>query len=147
MTSDTWSAVFWIAVGLLVCYGAKRLGLGSVTEPGSGFVFFWSGLILAILSIMLFIDSLQDVPVTAPEIQRTNWVKVSLVLALFLSYALFLEQLGFVTTTFVFLCFLLRVTGVRNWTRAAAVAGAVALGSFAIFDLWLRIRFPRGMFF
>ena len=144
---DAWSALFWIVVGVLVCYGARRLGLGSVTEPGTGFVFFWSGLILVTLSIMLFIDSLQNAAMNVQEEQKTNWAKVSLVLSLLVSYALLLEELGFVFTTFIFLTFLFRVTGVKNWARAGAVAGAVALGSFAIFELWLKIRFPRGILF
>ena len=50
-------ALFWVAVGLLACYGATRLGLGSVTEPGAGFIFFWSGLVLIVLSLIVFADS------------------------------------------------------------------------------------------
>ena len=50
-------ALFWITLGLLVCYGATRLGVGTVTEPGSGFIFFWSGLILAVLSLMSLAES------------------------------------------------------------------------------------------
>jgi putative tricarboxylic transport membrane protein len=134
-------------VGLLVCYGGRRLGLGSITDPGSGFVFFWSGLILVILSTVLLVDSLRHGAIAPPEVERTNWAKISLVLGLLFAYALAVEDLGFVLTTFLFLVFLFRTSGVKNWTRAGAVAGAVALGSFAIFELWLKIRFPRGLLF
>ena len=37
MTIASSVALFWIALGILVCYGATRLGLGSVTEPGRRF--------------------------------------------------------------------------------------------------------------
>ena len=57
MTIVSSVALFWVALGILVCYGATRLGLGSVTEPGSGFIFFWSGLILVILSLMVLVES------------------------------------------------------------------------------------------
>ncbi len=143
---DTWTGLFWFALGLLVCYGATRLGLGSVTDPGSGFIFFWSGLILALLSLMLFTDSLREVTTEAQEIKGTNWVKISLVLASLVLYALLLEKLGFVFTTFVLLSFLLGISEGKNWPRVLGVASAAALGSFAIFELWLRIRLPKGIF-
>lgn len=145
ITLDSCSALFWFGLGLLVCYGASRLGLGSVTDPGSGFIFFWSGLILALLSLMLFSNS-REATEEAQETTGTNWAKISLVLAALVLYAFFLERLGFVLTTFVLLSFLLGVTEGKNWPRALGVASAAALGSFAIFELWLKIRLPKGIF-
>jgi hypothetical protein len=49
--------LFWIAVGLLASYGATRLGVGSITDPGAGFIFFWSGLVLIVLSLIVFLPS------------------------------------------------------------------------------------------
>ena len=60
MTIVSGVALFWVALGILVCYGATRLGLGSITEPGSGFIFFWSGLILVILSFMVLAEGLRS---------------------------------------------------------------------------------------
>lgn len=143
---DSRTALFWIVFGLLVCYGASRLGLGSVTDPGPGFIFFWSGLILALLSLVLFAASLREVTFEARESGGTNWGKIALVLAALVLYALFLERLGFVLTTFVLLSFLLGVTEGKKWPRIIGVAGAAALGSFALFELWLKIRLPKGVF-
>jgi hypothetical protein len=58
----------------------------------------------------------------------------------------FLERLGFVLTTFVLLSFLLGWIERTNWPRSLGVASAAALGSFAIFELWLKIRLPKGIF-
>jgi putative tricarboxylic transport membrane protein len=140
------SALFWLAVGILVCYGASRLGLGSVTEPGSGFIFFWSGLILVILSLMVLVDSVRSSEDTVQEMGELNWAKIALVLLSLLLYAFFLERLGFVLTTFVLLSFLLGWIEATNWGRSLAVAGAAALACFAIFELWLKIRLPKGIF-
>jgi len=136
-------ALFWVALGILVCYGATRLGLGSVTEPGSGFIFFWSGLILVILSLMVLVESLRSSEEIVQETAEMNWVKIALVL---LSIAFFLERLGFVLTTFFLLSFLLGWIEGTNWARSLGVASAAALGSFAIFELWLKIRLPKGIF-
>ena len=141
----TASALFWVALGILVCYGATQLGLGSVTEPGSGFIFFWSGLILVILSVMTIAESLRSSEKIVEETGAMNWVKIGLVLLSLLLYAFFLERLGFVVTTFVLLIFLLSWIEETNWARSLGVASAAALGSFAIFELWLKIRLPRGI--
>ena len=137
MTIVSAVALFWVALGILVCYGATRLGLGSVTEPGSGFIFFWSGLIA---------EGLGSTEEIVHETGETNWVKIALVLLSLVLYAFFLERLGFVLTTFVLLSFLLGWIERTNWARSLGVASAAALGSFAIFELWLKIRLPKGIF-
>ena len=145
-TLDTWSALGWFALGLLVCYGGSRLGVGSVTDPGPGFIFLGSGLILALLSLMLLTGSLTGITAEAEERRGTNWAKISLVLAALVLYALFLETLGFVVTTFALLSVLLGLSEGNKWLRVLGVAGAAALGSFALFELWLKIRLPKGIF-
>ena len=140
------SALFWVVLGMLVCYGATRLGLGTVTEPGSGFIFFWSGVILVLLSLVALAESLRGGEDATAEVSAINWRKVALVLLALLLYAFFLERLGFVLTTFLLLSFLLAMIQETHWGRSLGVAGAAALGSFAIFELWLKIRLPHGIF-
>ena len=139
-------ALFWVAIALLACYGAIRLGLGNVTEPGAGFIFFWSGLILVILSLIVFADSVRNSADTAREMGEMNWMKIVMVLLSLLLYAFFLEKLGFVLTTFLLMSFLLGYVESTNWFRSLGVACAAALASFAMFELWLKIRLPKGLF-
>ena len=140
------SALFWVVLGILVCYGATRLGLGTVTEPGSGFIFFWSGVILVLLSLVALAESLRGDNDATAEISAINWRKVALVILALVLYAFLLERLGFVLTTFLLLSFLLAFIEDKYWGRSLGVAGAAALGSFAIFELWLKIRLPHGIF-
>jgi putative tricarboxylic transport membrane protein len=139
-------ALFWVALGIMVCYGASRLGLGSVTEPGSGFIFFWSGLILVILALMDLGKSLHDAEELVPETRAMNWIKITLVILSLILYAFFLERLGFVVTTFILLSFLLGGIERTGWVRSLGIATSATLGSFAIFELWLKIRLPKGIF-
>ena len=139
-------AFFWVAVGLLACYGASRLGIGSVAEPGAGFIFFWSGLVLMILSLIVLADSVRSSEDTVRRISKMNWPKITLVLFSLLLYAFFLEILGFVLTTFVLMSFLLGCIEGTGWFRSLGVASAAALTSYAMFELWLKIRLPKGIF-
>jgi putative tricarboxylic transport membrane protein len=124
LTTVSASALFWVAVGILACYGATRLGLGSVTEPGPGFIFFWSGLILVLLSLIVLADSVRSTEDTVLQMGEMNWAKIGLVLLSLLLYAFFLERLGFVLTTFILLSFLLGWIEGTNWARSLGVASA-----------------------
>ena len=139
-------AVFWIAVGLLASYGATRLGVGSITDPGAGFIFFWSGLVLVVLSLVVFVDAVRSSEDAVRQLPEINWPKIVLVLFALLLYAFFLEKLGFVLTTFVLMSFLLGCIQGAGWFQSFAVAGAAALTSYAMFELWLKIRLPKGIF-
>jgi putative tricarboxylic transport membrane protein len=145
-TLDIVSALFWFALALFVCYRATLLGMGSASEPGSGFIFFWSGLIMAFLSLAVLTVSLRGVVEERQTLIETNWLKLFLILLGLVVYGLSLERLGFVVTTFVLLIFLLRIGGETRWLPVFAVASVAALSTFALFDLWLRIRLPKGIF-
>ena len=140
------AAFFWIAAGLLACYGATRLGLGSVTEPGAGFIFFWAGVFLVILSLIVLADSVRSSEESVRNTGEMNWIKIALVLLSLVLYAFFLEKLGFVLTTFFLLSFLLSCIEDTNWIRSLGVAGVAAMACYAIFELWLKIRLPKGLF-
>ena len=137
--------LFWIAVGLLACYGASRLGVGSIPDPGAGFIFFWSGLVLIILSLLVFADAVRSSEGTVRPMPEINWPKIALVLFSLLLYAFFLERLGFVLTTFVLMSFLLGCIQGAGWFRSFGIAGAAALTTYAMFELWLKIRLPKGI--
>jgi putative tricarboxylic transport membrane protein len=139
-------AFFWVALSILACFGAIRLGVGRATEPGSGFIFFWSGLILAVLSLVAFAESLRDGVEANPAIGALNWRKIVLVLLALLLYAFSLERVGFVLTTFLLLSFLLGLIEDIHWGKSLGIASVAAAGSYAMFELWLKIRLPHGIF-
>ena len=61
------------------------------------------------------------------------------------SYALVLERVGFVISTFVFLLITPAVLGWRRWAVAAVVAGVFALGVQYLFDELLMVPLPSGV--
>ncbi|HEU4344874.1 MAG TPA: tripartite tricarboxylate transporter TctB family protein, partial [Candidatus Binatia bacterium] len=110
-----------------------------------GFIFFWSGLTLALLALVLIASPTADTNAADRQVIGTDWRKVLLVLASLVLYALFLERVGFAFSTLFLLSFLLRVNG-TSWPRAVAVAIVAAVGTFSLFELWLKIRLPKGIF-
>jgi predicted anti-sigma-YlaC factor YlaD len=47
------AALFWLGVGVFVTWQGWLLELGTLHEPGSGFVFFWLGLFMSALSLSI----------------------------------------------------------------------------------------------
>ena len=56
------SSLFWLFVGLGFAWGGIRYGFGSWREPGAGFLPIVFGMLLAVLSIFLFMMSLMRDP-------------------------------------------------------------------------------------
>jgi ABC-type transport system involved in multi-copper enzyme maturation permease subunit len=60
--------------------------------------------------------------------------------------AALLEPLGFPLTMFAALAFLLVALGQQSWFVTLAVAAAGSFGAFLLFDRWLRVTLPAGIF-
>jgi putative tricarboxylic transport membrane protein len=145
---DLISSLFWMAVGVAISYLGYDLELGTLNEPGSGFMFFWVGLIMGGLSLGVFIQALRKKG-TAGELKAlwagVQWKKVVYVLAALALYAWAFLFLGFIVCTVLLLIFLFKVVEPQRWS--AAIFGAVlsALMGYAVFNLWLGTQLPRGI--
>ena len=142
MSRDRVSGLFWLAVALFAAAQGLSLGLGSLHRPGPGFFPFWGGVVLGLLSILLVVRSpARDAPGAARV--RPDTAKPVGAAGAILGYLLLLEVLGFVPVTFLFLLLLFRLER-RSWTFSAASAAAGAVGSYGLFQLWLKTQLPTG---
>jgi len=142
MSRDRVSGLAWLAVALFAAAQGLSLGLGSLHRPGPGFFPFWGGVVLGLLSILLVLRSpARDAPTAAWL--RLDTAKPVVAAGAILGYLLLLEVLGFVPVTFLFLLLLFRLER-RSWTFSAASAAAGAVGSYGLFQLWLKTQLPTG---
>ncbi len=143
------SSIFWLILGLAVTYGSFRLGLGTLTHPGPGFLPFWYGVILAGLSILVFFQGklARRSGDQAPLGQRwegMHWSKSIYVVLAILVYTLTFTQVGFLLCTTFLLIFLLKAIDPETWAVTIAAAVIASLVSFVVFALWLDVQLPRG---
>jgi hypothetical protein len=142
MSRDLTGALFWLAIAIFVSLDSfTYLKLGTLRSPGPGFFPFWGALILAALSLILLARSLKIRErlgsVTIP------WPALLLVLGALLGYLLFLETLGFVTVTFLFLLVLFRF-GKTGWIKSGGWAVIATTVAYVLFRFWLQVQLPRG---
>ncbi|HSR13807.1 MAG TPA: hypothetical protein VLS90_20335, partial [Thermodesulfobacteriota bacterium] len=70
--ANQFSSVFWFVVGLAIAFGSYRMGLGSMSHPGPGFLAFACGSILAGLSVLVFVKGTLS-PEKGPGLVNRLW--------------------------------------------------------------------------
>ena len=145
---DIISSIFWMIIGIGVCYGGYDLELGTLHDPGSGFIFFWVGIIMIGLSVSILIRAIKEAAIPG-ELKKVLWTEIrwwkifSILLSLVL-YALVFTPFGFVLSTFLLLIFLFKAVEPQSWLKAVLGAVISTLTVYVVFQLWLGSQLPKG---
>ncbi len=137
-----------MALGIGITYGGYDLELGTLRDPGSGFMFFWLGIIMMALSASILIRALkmkgdgERVSILGEDIR---WKKILAVLAGLFLYAYVFSYLGFILTTGLLLLFLFKAIEPQKWSWAVLGAIVSTLSAYGVFQLWLGSQLPRGL--
>ncbi len=148
---DRWSGFFWLILSVFGSYESYKLGLGTVQEPGPGFLFFWTGAIVAILSLTVILNSSRKLPSGEREegkefiSRRRAITKTILVLVSLFLYAFLMEWAGFLVVTLLFFTFLLGAIEKKGWSFAVLVSLIVTAMSYLIFETALQSHLPKGL--
>jgi len=145
--ADRISGIFWLVFALFVCIESYRLGLGTLHKPGPGFLFFWTSIVLSIMSLVILFRAWTEKKTgeaKASIFGKQNTLKILLVLISVFLYALFMERLGFILVTLLLFVFLLGVIEKKRWFFTVFVSVVVTAISYLIFEIWLRSQLPKG---
>lgn len=132
--------IFFLAVSLLVMVESIRVELGTFREPGAGFLSFWVGTILCVLSLVLIYRGFRVRETQVPHARR-----VILALAALFAYSFALSRAGFVTATFFLVMILFQLGQSRRWWWLLGMSGLVTFLAYFIFGVLLHVYFPRGI--
>ena len=144
---DFLSALLWLAVGLFLAYDGRDLGLGTLVEPGSGFILFWIGIATIALALGLAATAFvsPDGATLGRLWQGVQWRKTLLVLAYLVAYAAVLEPVGFILATIVLLILLFKTVEPQSWTTAIVGALVTTAIVYVVFGIGLGTQFPNGL--
>ena len=143
------AALFFLAVGIFFTLYSRKVEVGTWTEPGPGFLPFYAGLTLVVMSIALLLGSLakkawQAKPSFFPK--PDSWKRVSATFLSLVVYNLLLTTLGFTLTTFLFLTFLVKFIFPQSWKRTFIVSICGSLFVRLLFINFLETQLPKGLF-
>jgi hypothetical protein len=142
MTLDRISGGFLLLLGLFVAWERRVLPLGTHSHPGPGYFPLVLSILLVILGSILVIRG-----GLAPAFRFQKWTEGRHAVAI-LGCCLFatfvMEFIGYRITIIIILGFLFGVVERLKIWQASGLTIALALGSFWVFDSFLRVPLPRG---
>jgi len=143
------SNLFFLAFSLFILISSLRLGMGTVQDPGPGFVPFLASVLLLVLSSSIFIQERRRAHAKDDKslsVKRENLGKpIGLMIAL-IGFALALERLGYLLSIFLLMVAFLNLYRAKRWYVQLATAAVIAGASFLVFYVWLRVPLPTGLF-
>ena len=141
-------SLIWIAFAIWACAISARIKLGSLSEPGPGFLPFWTG---TLIGLMAFIHLLQTMirrdqrELPGVTWHNVNWKKAGSIVISLALYTILLPWLGYITDTFFLMLFLFGIMERQSWWVVLGYDGAVIGISYLVFKIWLGVQFPTGV--
>jgi hypothetical protein len=141
---DRVAAVVLVAFGVVALEQASKLRIGSIVRPGPGFFPLVLAAALTVVCVALAVDAFRGrgTPDAAPP--SLHWRKIGAAIAALFVYALVLERVGFVVSTFALLLFFFRGLERQRWSLALAGSIVTACVTYLVFKVWLHVQLPAG---
>jgi cell division protein FtsW (lipid II flippase) len=142
------AGVFFLAIsGVVIQQSVWVLRLNDHGQPGSGFMPFGLGVILALLSAWLVVANRGADAEHHPFFEHKAWVRPLLAVAITAAYIVVFDDLGVITSVTVLVAGWLyfvehKPVGVSALT--GAITGVVV---YLVFGLFLQTPFPQGLLF
>ncbi|MGD9833897.1 MAG: tripartite tricarboxylate transporter TctB family protein [Piscinibacter sp.] len=139
-------AVFLLAIGALVVADSLRVGIGWADDgPRSGYFPFYVGLFLigssgwTLLRALIGRSPLKGEFATREQIGLVFAVLVPMVV-----YVALIAGLGIYVASFLLISYFMKRHGKYGWPITAAVAAAVPIAFFLLFERWFLVLLPKG---
>jgi putative tricarboxylic transport membrane protein len=126
--------------GILCFFEAYRIWNG---WAGTGTMTIIVGVIMGVISLIYFIFPSSDTkPVQWPR--KKEWISIGAIGGSFLLYILFMELLGYVVSTWIFMAVTARYTSPTRTSVILLWTGAVAIGTYIVFKRYMMLYLPEG---
>jgi hypothetical protein len=142
----------WVFVGVIISAWAYGTGLGTFREPGVGFVAFIAGFFILAVGALITVLRRPEQQIVEPPSGATRArfllspaFKLTYTLGLLLFYALLLDRLGYIVTTFVVLFGLFYDPVRRRWAGPLLASFLSVAVTYLVFEVWLKSQLPRGI--
>lgn len=145
-TGEIIAAVFWLAIALGVTWSGADLGIGTLTNPGSGLMIFWVGVVMSALALATLVVALRQ-PATGTLgslWEGLRWWFVPYVVALLAIYAWALPMVGFLAATMVLLFVLFMSIDRQGWIAPPLGAVLITAVAYIVFHRLLGTQLPAG---
>ncbi len=155
------SSLVLILFGAIFLFYDLKYPLDERANPGPGVFPLMVGAVLVILAGWQFIRAFRKAkgpdkeersdreaqPAGEMVQENTGEAKVLFMIAVFIIYLLMVKWVGFFTSNFLFVITSSRLMGARSWKGPILLSAGIDLFCFLLFEVWLKLSFPRGILF
>ena len=140
-----------LAYALGLIYQSWDLSLGPPGQPGPGFLGFFLGIGMAILSVcLIFVNRGPDPPPGDPRRKPfwgpKAWLKPMIAILGLAAFVSLMPVLGTVLTMILFFFLWIKVLEKQSWLLAVMLATIGTASFYLVFGVLLRIQLPKGIF-
>jgi putative tricarboxylic transport membrane protein len=158
---EIFSSLVLILFGSTFLIYTTRYPFDDWESPGPAVFPLLSGGVLLLLAVWQLIHAFLDPKTRDREGEKGSKIKAwktflhenqgeakVLILALLLVlYILMLQWIGFFISTFLLVILSSRLMEAKGWIRPIVLSASVGLFCYFLFEVWLKLSFPRGMLF
>ena len=145
--SELWGGLIGLALGVFVIWSGVKLKLGSINDPGSGYVLFYTGILMCLFALTIIVSAVTEGgPSFGSRWEGARWTKPVVIIACLTAFSFALEPLGFLLSAIPLMLLLLRAIDPVRWTLALPLAVLAPLGVWWVLKRMLLIQLPSGIF-
>jgi hypothetical protein len=155
------SSLALILFGTIFLLYDIKYPLDQLANPGPGVFPLMVGAVWVILAAWQLIQALRrtqsavseernkkDAPFLRGIFQKSaGETKVLSMIAVFVIYLVMVKWVGFFTSNLLFVMISSRLMGARGWKGPVTLSAGIALFCYLLFEVWLKLSFPRGILF
>ena len=138
----------FMGFSLLIFFSSLQVGIGDLRSPGPGFLPLLASVLLFSVSLFVFvgIKKPDEKEKEGSLIDLSHSLKPACLVLGLIGYAFLVSILGYLITTFVFMFVMLTIAEPKKWRKNIISAVVIIIISFLIFNKWLRVPLPAGIF-
>src|SRR3954470_23262880 len=145
--SELWGGAIGLALGAFVIWSSFKLKIGSINDPGSGYVLFYTGILMCLFAASIIVAAVTEGgPSVASRWEGARWSKPAVLIVCLIAYCFALEPLGFLASSIPLMLLLLRAIDPVRWPLALPLAIVAPLGMWWLLKHVLLIQLPVGLF-
>ena len=145
--SELWGGLIGLALGIFVIRSGIKLKLGTINDPGSGYVLFYTGILMCLFALTIIVAAVTEGgPSFGSRWEGARWTKPLTLIACLTAFSFALEPLGFLLSAIPLMLLLLRAIDPVCWRLAIPLAVLAPLGVWWVLKHALLIQLPSGIF-
>jgi hypothetical protein len=139
---DFWSGVMFFLIGVGFAIGATNYSMGSSARPGAGYFPLGLGIILAVLGLVLVLESMTVEAPGGEKIGSVAWRPLLIIIGSIVFFGFALDRLGLFITFPLLIVIVSLASEEFTWRGVIINAAVLTVGAWAIFVLGLKLIIP-----